>query len=151
MSVFDKDAFLNTTVTGANETKFTPVPIGDYKAFIDDIAADSYESEGRTTPILVVTYAILDEKVKKELGMDKVTVQDRMFLDVETNGALSFGINKNVRLGKLREAVGQNDPKKAWNPNMLRGAGPINIKVSHRYNKQTGEGPYAQIDRVAKG
>lgn len=146
MSVFDKDTFLNQEVKGANEVKYTPVPQGEYKGFIDELDTDAYED----TPILIVTYAIVDEALKTTLGLDKPTVQDRIFLDTEKDGSLSFGPNKNVRLGRTREAVGQNDPKKPWTFNMLRGAGPVLLKVSHRFNKQTGEGPYANIDRVVK-
>lgn len=146
MSVFDKDTFLSTEVKGANEVKYTPVPVGEYQAFIDDLGADSYED----TPILIVTYALLDEELKKTLGLDKPTVQDRIFLDVDDTGNLLFGPNKNVRLGRTREACGQNDPKKPWNFNMLRGAGPVMIKISHNFHKQTGEGPFARVDRVVK-
>lgn len=146
MSVFDKDTFLNQEFKGANEVKYTPVPIGEYDGYIDELDTDQYEE----TPILIVTYALTNEDLKKTLGLDKPTVQDRMFLDVEKDGSLAFGPNKNVRLGRVREAVGLNDPKKPFNFNMLRGQGPVKLKVSHRYNKQTGEGPFAQIDRVAK-
>lgn len=147
MSVFDKDTFLNQEVKGANEAKYTPLPIGEYKGYVDELDMDSYEDN----PILVVTYALMDDdgKLKAALGLEKPTVQDRIFLDVEKDGGLSFGPNKNVRLGRLREAVKQNEPKKAWNFNMLRGQGPVLLKVSHRYNKTTGEGPFSQIDRVA--
>lgn len=151
MSVFDKDTFLNQQVTGSNEVKFTPVPEAEYQAFIDEISMETYKDNERgEVPILVLSYAILDEKLKEDLGLEKPTVQDRIFLDVESSGALSFGPNKNVRLGRVREAVGQNDAKKAWNMNMLRGAGPVLIRVAHRYHKTTGEGPYANIDRIAK-
>lgn len=146
MSVFDKDTFLNQEVKGSSEVKYTPVPIAEYQGFIDELEMDSYED----TPILIVTWALLDEALKKSLGLEKPTVQDRIFLDVEKNGALSFGPNKNIRLGRIREAVGQNDPKKPWNFNMLRGAGPCLLKVGHRYNKTTGEGPFANIERVVK-
>ena len=146
MSVFDKDTFLATEIKGANEVKYTPIPIGEYKGFIDELDTDNYEE----TPILVVTYALLDEALKASLGLEKPTVQDRIFLDVNKDGSIAFGPNKNVRLGRTREAVGQNDPKKPWNFNMLRGGGPVLLKVSHRFNKQTGEGPYASIDRVVK-
>lgn len=148
MSVFDKDTFLSTEVKGANEVKYTPIPIGEYQGFIDDLDTESYED----TPILVITYALLDNdgKLKETLGLEKPTVQDRIFLDTNKDGSIAFGPNKNVRLGRTREAVGQNDPKKAWNFNMLRGGGPVMLKVSHRFNKQTGEGPYANIDRVVK-
>lgn len=146
-STFDPNVFLNQEIKGANEVKFTPVPIGEYSGYIDDIAMDEYDGQ----PILIVTYALISEALKKELGLEKPTVQDRVFLDVDEAGALAFGINKNVRLGRIREAVGQNAQGKKWNMNMLRGAGPVMLMVEHRFNKTTGEGPYANVTRIAKG
>lgn len=145
-SAFDPDTFLNQEVTGQNEVKYTPVPIGEYQAYIDDLSMDSYEDQ----PILIVHYALLSEELKATLGLEKPTVQDRIFLDMNEDGSLAFGINKNVRLGRTREAVNQNDPKKKWNFNMLRGAGPVMIMVDHKFNK-AGEGPFANVTRVARG
>lgn len=144
-SAFDPDTFLNQEVTGANEVKYTPVPIGEYTAFIDDLTMDSYEEQ----PILVLHYAILSEELKAKLGLEKPTVQDRIFLDMNEDGSIAFGPNKNVRLGRVREAVDQNNPKKKWNFNMLRGAGPVAIMVDHKFNK-AGEGPFANVTRIAK-
>lgn len=147
-SSFDPNVFLNQEVAGANETKFTPVPEGEYKAYIDDLGMDEFEGQ----PILVVTYAILDQddKLKKLLGLEKPTVVDRVFLDTNDDGSIAFGPNKNIRLGAMREAVGQNDPKKKWNFNMLRGMGPVLLKIAHRFHKVTGEGPFANVNRVVK-
>jgi len=144
-SAFDPNVFLNQEVTGANDVKYTPIPIGEYKAYIDDLGTDKYEQ----TPILVVTYALLDEKLKTELGLEKPTVIDRIFLDVDGAGNLAFGKNKNIKLGRLREAVGLNDPKKKFNFNMLRGLGPLNILVEHNFNKKN-EGPFANVARVTR-
>lgn len=153
MSVFDKDTFLAQQTTGSNETKFTPVPMSEYKNnYIDDIDFDTWKNDkGADQPVVIFHVAITDEAVKKELGLDKPVVQDRVFVDVEADGSLSMGKNKNIRIGQYREACGQNDAKKPWNFMMLKGAGPFTVKVGHRFNKTTGEGPFAQIDRVTKG
>lgn len=145
-STFDPDTFLNQQVMGSNEVKYTPVPIGEYEAFIDDLTMDSYED----SPILIIHYAIPSEELKAKLGLEKPTVQDRIFLDMNPDGSIAFGPNKNVKLGRTREAAGQNDPKKKWNFNMLRGVGPLKIMVDHNFNKK-GEGPFANITRIAKG
>lgn len=144
-SAFDPDTFLNQEVTGSNDVKYTPVPIGEYKAFIDDLGMDSYNDQ----PILVLSYALLDDNLKEKLGLEKPTVQDRIFLDMNEDGSIAFGPNKNIRLGRVREAVDQNNPKKKWNFNMLRGAGPVAIMVDHKFNK-AGEGPFANVTRIAK-
>jgi len=150
MSVFDKDTFLNTSVSGALDSEYTPIPEDDYKAFIDTLDMGEYKDPERgNVPVLIITYALIEvDHLKEELGIVKPTVQDRLFLDVE-NGALSFGPNKNVKLGQVREAVNQNDAKKAWNMNMLRGAGPVVLKVTHRFNK-AGEGPFSNVARIAR-
>lgn len=154
MGVFDKDAFLSTSSTGAMETKFTPVPVNEYKnvCFINDVTVDTFKDKttGEERPQLILKVVFNDDKLKKELGMDEVFVNDRVFVDVDPKtGAFLFGPNKNVKLGQYRSAAKQNDPKKPWSPIMLKGAGPLAaVKVSHRFDKQTGEGPFAQIDRV---
>lgn len=147
-SAFDPDTFLNQEVTGSSEVKYTPVPIGEYQAYIDELEMSSYNDQ----PILQVTYAILNEELKASLGMEKPTVRDSIFLDVNPDGSLQFGINKNVKLGRLREAVNQNNPKEKWNFNRLRGMGPVNIMVDHRWSDKNGikEGPFANITRVTR-
>lgn len=142
-STFDPNVFLSQEIKGSNEVKYTPVPKGEYKAFIDDLNMDEYDEK----PILVVTYALMDEELKTTLGLEKPTVQDRIFLDME-NGQLAFGANKNVRLGRLREAVGQNNGK-SWQFNQLRGAGPVKLLIDHRPGKNDGE-VFANVTRVAK-
>lgn len=151
-SNFDPNVFLNQELSGSNETKFTPIPEGDEKAWIDDLGMDSYDDPVRgNVPILIITYALTDDtgKLKELLQMDKPTVQDRLFLDLNPDGTIAFGPNKNVKLGRVREAVGQNDPKKKWQFNMLRGAGPVLLKIDHTYNKQN-EGPFAHVARIVK-
>lgn len=152
-SVFDKDTFLNQSVQGKSETDFTPVPINEYKGcYIDDIDIKMIEDKEthEEEPMLNIHWAFTDEALKSMLGMEKVVVKDSVFLDLDENGSIAFGINKNVKLGRIRDAAGQNDPKKPWNLNMLRGAGPFTLKVDHRWAKN-GDGPFAEIKRVARG
>ena len=146
-STFDPDVFLSQEVTGANETKFTPPPVGEYTGFVDELAMSDYQGQ----PILQVTYKLLDDtgKLAELMSTDTPTVRDSIFLDVDESGRVLFGPNKNIKLGKLREAAKQNDPKMKWNFNMLRGVGPVKIMVDHGYNKQ-GEGPFARVTRVVK-
>lgn len=148
-SSFDPEAFLATHVEGQMETKFTPLPEADYNAYVDKIEAAEMGKSGNKRKVLVVTFAITDESAKAFMQMDKPTVKHNVFLDFEEDGRLSFGKNKNVALGALREAVGQNGPE-PWSFRRLEGAGPVVIKLTHRFNTDTGEGPYANVARVAK-
>jgi hypothetical protein len=147
VSTFDPNVFLSQEIKGANDTKFTPFPKGEWNCFVKELGMDEYEGK----PILIVTWSCLDDEVKKTMGVEAPTIQDRIFLDYE-NGVLQFGMNKNIKLGRLREAVGQNDAKQKWNFNMLNGAGPVKLMVDHVPGKgeQAGE-TFARITRYAKG
>ena len=75
-------------------------------------------------------FIIQDEKVKAEMGRDKVVVTKQIILDIDANGAIDTGKNKNVELGRIRAAAGQNDGQ-PWSVSRLRGAGPMMVKVVH--------------------
>lgn len=131
MSVFSPEQFEQMTIDQSFETEWTPIPEGDYIAFIEDIKFNQFEGrDGRNYFVLNVTYNIQDENLQKELGLDSVRVRDSIFLDVNEDGSLAVGPNKNVRLGQLRAAVGQNKPGEVWSPGMLRGAGPVKVHVT---------------------
>lgn len=151
MSVFNADTFLSSSITGANDTKFTPVPEAEYKAYVDDLKVREFEDKQKNekVPVLDVILLIPDEKVAQLLGVEKVTVTDSMFIELDEQGNIAFGLNKNIRLGQLRDAVGQNDPKKAWSPMMLKGMGPIMIKVVHGKENEQGQ-KFPRVQRYAK-
>lgn len=144
-SGFDPDVFLAAEVEGANETKWTNVPEGVYEALIDKIDIRT----PKDSVILEVMWNITDEALRATVGRDKPLVRQSIFLDVE-GSTLSFGTNKNVGLGKLRDALGQNDEHRPWNPRMLEGAGPVLIQVRHRPNERDPESPFVEVSRVAK-
>jgi len=149
MSSFDADTFLSTTVEGEMETHFTPVDEGEYTAMIEDIAAREVTGNQGTTPVLDVMYNVLDEEVKEKMGMDKVIVRQSIFLDVEEDGRLALGQpNKNIKLGKLRDALGQNGSG-PWSFHDLKGAGPLVIKVSQRADKNDPSIVYNDVQRTA--
>jgi hypothetical protein len=92
---------------------------------------------------------IQDENLKTQLGMDKIVVFKNVTLDFE-NGALAFGKNRNIDLGQLRHAVGQNVPG-PWALGNLRGAGPFMGRVEHREGKRKDGTAFkvAEVTRVA--
>jgi hypothetical protein len=163
MSEFDPDLFLQQTVDKPLETEFTLVPTGEYLAAIDDFDKDAMEQidftykkgdragQPGTMYKLTLPFVINDDKVKQELDRDKVTISKQLILDLDDNGKLSEGKNKNVELGRIRDAVGQNDGS-PWSIAQLRGAGPLMVRVTHvEFERRDGSrGKRAEIDRVAK-
>lgn len=143
MSTFNPDNFLNTSTTEANDTKYSPVPEGEYPASVKEIKPRSTTS-GKS--ILDVVWSIDDSSGTcfAVTGMKDNTVRQSIFLDITDSGGLDVGKGKNVQLGKLREALRQNQAGKAWRPGDLIG-GVAKIKVSHR---QDGDATYTDVKGV---
>lgn len=133
MSVFNPESFLTQQETGALSTKFEPVPDGEYPAMI---GADENAVKARTTAsgraILDVTWEINDPDLATRLGREKIIIRQSVFLDLTPQGTLDRAKGKNIQLGRLREALSQNDPSRPWSPLSLRGAGPVKIRVTSR-------------------
>ena len=146
-STFDAATFLNQEVDGPMETNYTPVPANDYTAMVDDIDAREVTTERGKSIVLDITHLIDDPALADEMGMDRLTVRQGIFLDVDPNGAIPLGPNKNVKLGRLRAAVGQNQTG-AWNFMMLKGAGPLRISVSVGPDKKDPTIPRNNVDRT---
>lgn len=145
--MFDPEIFLQSSIQGANDTKTIPVPIGEYTAVIEKITPRQWQSkDGSQTGIaLDVQWLIDDQSVKEALGRDSVTCKQGIMLDTN-NGALDMSKGKNIGLGRLREAVGLNDPSKPFSFHELPGR-VAKISVSHRIS---GEDTYSEVKAVSK-
>lgn len=148
MSTFDPQAFMSSQFTEANETSFKAVPEGDYQAVINKVEAASWQSkDGSKSGLkLDLDWIIDDEAARQSTGMAEPHVKQSIMLDLTDSGALAVGTNKNVNLGKLRDAVGQNTSGRPWSPPMLQGQ-VARISVKHRlWEDQT----FAEVKGVVK-
>lgn len=160
---FDPDAFLQQTIDQPMETERELVPEGEYPAMIGDFESKALEMvdftykkgdrAGQPGSMLKFTcpFSLQDDNLKAALGRDTVVATKQMILDVGVDGGLDFGKDKNIDLGRLRAAVGQNVAG-AWGIMNLRGAGPLMVQVKHvTYKRNDGsEGKRAEVQRVAK-
>ncbi len=143
--MFDAESILNVQVDQPMATQYEPIPEGEYTATIRSVEARNTKNG---SVVLDVQWAIDDPALAERLNRQELLVRQSIFLDLTPNGALDLGPNKNVRLGRLREAVGQNQPGQPWNLRMLEGAGPARIGVRHR---TTEEGQvFEEVYKVAK-
>jgi hypothetical protein len=148
MSQFDPAAFLDAVTTAASSTQALPVPVGEYTAIVKDVKGRTWQSKDGSASGLAldIVYEIDDENVKKLLERPTVTVRQSIMLDTTEQGTLDNGKGKNVQLGRLREAVGQNVPGQPWAPRMLVGQ-PLRVAVSHEmYN----DAPVAKVTGTLK-
>lgn len=146
--MFSPDDFLNTQFEGANDTKSTPVPAGEYLAVVKEVKARQWQSKKDPTNsgiALDVVWDIDDAAVRELLGRDTVTVKQGIMLDLTDSGGLDMGKGRNIGLGRLREATHLNDPSQPFSFQQLAGQ-VARVAVSHRID---GDNIYAEVKSVA--
>lgn len=146
MSTFNPDAFMNSTTTEANSTQYAQVPEGEFQASIDSVTP---RTTGTGKALLNVKWKVDDEGVRLETGMAEPSVFQTIWLDITESGGLDGNKGKNVQLGKLRDALGQNVAGKPWAPGMLVG-GLAKIKVKHSIDKRDNVTLNAEVSGVTK-
>jgi hypothetical protein len=147
---FNAAEFLHAVQTDAVESKFTPVPAGEYAAAIvrDSITVEQVPfKDGNTGARFTAQWQIEGEVG----GMTNPKVRQQFLLDINgfaANGAprLKTGANQNVRLGRLIDISGQKVTE--WSYAGLVGA-RAKIKVTHRPDKNDPEIVYAEVAAVA--
>lgn len=152
----DPSSFLEQTITGAFSTQRIPVPKGEYPAIIKEIGhrtMDSKQAPGTVTHMLDVTFGIDDANVKEVTGLPEPSVRQTIFLDLTTDDTgrtvLDGSAGKNIQLGRLREAAGQNDPNTPWSFNMLVGAAVV-VSIEHNPGTKDPRDTFANVAKVGK-
>lgn len=153
MAKFNADAFLNQTVEAVLDTKRIPMPEGDHdelrvsKIEVKSGTVKEGDNAGNVWARLTVRLVNLDPNVAEEmkLGADaEPTVRWEEFLDLTAEGGLDVSEGKNIKLGKLRHALGQNSDE-SWTINDMKGA-VCGGRIKHKLN---GDGDaYAVISQV---
>lgn len=153
--MFNPEAFLQTTIDTELSTEALQVPPGEYDAVSSGISADSFKSfkigkgerAGQFFRRLDVEWNINDPdgKLKEYLGRDP-KVRQQIPLDIRPDGGLETGKGRNVALGQLREALGQNQSGRPWSFSSLGGQ-PAKITIAHRID---GDRTYVDVKAVAK-
>lgn len=146
---FDADSFLNAAVSGSNSTKIIPCPQGEFMAVIEKLNARQVQSSDgtQTRVVLDVSWLVEDDGAKQATGREQVTVKQGIFLDLDPQGGVDMGEGKNVQLGRLREALGLNDPSQPFSFNMLPGR-VAKILVGHRADPKDAENIFADVKAV---
>ena len=133
---FDPEEFMQTSITGANDTHYVPIPEGDYVALVDQVMPPRVTDEGRV--YMHIVWNIDSDNLRKSMDRDKVTTRQTLWLDIDESGHLDRGKGKNVPLGRVREALGLNTADSEFKPPMMVGR-PAQIRVTQRLDKDTKE------------
>ncbi len=132
MSIFDPNTFLNATFTESNSTEYVPIPVGEFAAFAESVKIEPWQKRddpSKSGLRLDIVWNITDDNVKQLLARDVVKVTQGIMLDLTEGGNLDFGKGKNVNLGRVRAAVGLNNPGQPFSFGQIMGrAAKISIK-----------------------
>jgi hypothetical protein len=147
--MIDVKQFLNTNFKGAsNSTRRQPIPVGEYKATIEDVELEAFPGKKDPTKSYLratFTYRILDEALAKAMEREKVVAVDGFLVDLTEGGDIDFGKDRNIKLGRVREATGCNNPGDEWS---FPGFKSKIVKVKIGHEMYEGE-PQTRVQNVA--
>lgn len=135
--LFDPSAMMNENIA-ANATKRDPLPVGETDAQVTKVEfkqgeyTDKNTREKKTWTRLDATMEITDPEYLAQVGdgtQTKAIVFHGIMLDIGPDGAVATGPNKNVALGKFRDAANVNGQPL----NMLQGQW-VRIGIGHKQN-----------------
>lgn len=148
--MFDLDMFKQSSVTGEVSTKVIPCEPGEYPAIITRHEVDvTSPKEGKAPqPFLNVFWKIDDVGQVQHTGRDPLIIRQTIWLDATPDGrGLDGSKGKNIGLGRLRVALGQDDPNKPWNFDQLNG-GTALVKVVNTPDKKDPDTVYDNVTAV---
>ena len=145
---FDPATFLNQVFTEALDTAIIPCPAGEYLAIADKVDTKPWSAKDGSSAghKLEIQWDIQDDNVKAFLGRDVVRVKQEQMLDFTESGALDLSKQKNVGLGRIRDALDLNKPGQPFAFSMIQGR---MAKVIVTHDPYKGE-IYAAIKKIAK-
>lgn len=111
-SPFDLQNFMQDNYTGEIDTAWHNVPDGEYMAQLKELSRgtemDRDVFNGRDVISAKVRWAILDDDMKRELGLTEIIVEQDILFELTgphgEGGKIDWGINKNMAAKKIMEA-----------------------------------------------
>lgn len=155
MSDFNPELLLDVTSDAAMSTKENLVPEGEYEGTIKGLKGRQTSSDKGTYNWLDVTVEIdgnqrtaTGQLISEIINRPSTQMRYSIGLDLTDTGTLDVGQGRNVALGRLREAVGLNQPGVPFKMRDLEGR-RARFLVKHRFDKDDPSKEYVDI-RSAK-
>jgi hypothetical protein len=147
MSLFSPEALLNAKFDSANATRRDPLPVGETTAQIIKLDFANGVSDRGPWYKLNVVLDIADAEYLAKAEREKASITYGIMLDMTEGGTFAMGPNKNVQLGRLREATGTNQPGKGLNDMMGQ---YVRLTIAHRPDPKDPSIVYDDVRGVAK-
>ena len=128
------EEFLQTTTGDVLDDHLDPCIPGEWlfiagKPSIASFVYKTGDREGETGYRMVLPWTCQAQEVLDALDRERVTVTQSVLLDLTDDGTgLDMGKGKNITLGQIRTALGQNVAGADWSPAMIEGQ-PAVLKI----------------------
>jgi hypothetical protein len=129
----DVQQYLNAQFKGENAVKRTPIPVGEYKSVVGDVVLEAFPGKkdpSKTYLRCTVSHQLDDAGLRESLKREKVIIIQDFLVDLTESGDIDFGPDRNIKLGRLRAALGLNSPLEPWSFPMFKGRVCM-VKVGH--------------------
>ena len=145
-------SILSAPLEGSNATKRDPLPAMETYGQIlkQELASGTVKqgaNEGKPWYKLNVVIDIQDPECLQRAQRDKATITYGVMLEMNDGGGVAMGPNKNVTLGKLRDATGTNLPGKTLADMVGQ---YVRLVISHRPDPNDASIVYDEVKAVAK-
>ena len=111
--------------------KRPPIEEGDYLATVGEVKPNSGEKDGRAWVQMILPLQVdVPPDQQAKVGADKITLSDRVFLDVTEQGTLDISVGKNRGMRQYRDATDLNKPGDTFSWRMLQGR-MVKVKIKH--------------------
>ena len=129
-------------------TSFKPMPEHEAMAVIADLEIKTGtikkgDRAGEQWVMFSVKYEVDSDEAREATNMDTPTVRQALFVDINDDGMLDTSEGRNLGLGRLRAACGQNGDG-PWSPMQLVGC-PVMIFISQRVDDDDPEKIYNEV------
>lgn len=135
MSLFNPEVLMNCSVETSMSTFIPPWPEGEWVVTITKV---DFKQPKDNMVLMECTFETIEPDVVSITGINPSQTRYAVFLDLTDTGMLDTTEGKNVGVGKLREAVGQNVDGVPWSPALLVGQ-QLRAKSSQKADKDNPE------------
>lgn len=151
MGIFSQENFLDDEAGGPMSTERVLIPADTYKGcYIKDVKPQEGlikkgDRTGQPWARVNFVWVIDSPELRDKLIRAEVTINQGIMLDLDDNGEIDTRKGRNVRLGRLRKALGINDGPIRWRDFVNK---PATLQIEHKPSDLNGE-PTEEIVAVA--
>jgi hypothetical protein len=144
-TVFNAEMLLNAAASKSFMTFIPPLP---EQEFIFTVTKVEFKNPKDGVIVCELQVETADPVAIEATGMNPAKAKYSAFVDLTDQGMLDESDGKNIQLGRIREALGQNVPDVPWTPSMMLG-GQFRGKISHKPDGKNPEIIRGEITAVA--